>query len=102
MSGSRLKSQAYWLKIVGSVPDRKSACGPIGFKETIPTRGSVPRGGASGPHRNTFSPGGEIASLKIQQIRQSQPRDLDYFFRAHGDRPRELPARWRTIPWKTE
>src|SRR6202048_1926887 len=27
---------------------------------------------------------------------------LGLFFRAHGDRPRELPARWRTIPWKTE
>ena len=27
---------------------------------------------------------------------------LGLIFRAHGDLPRELPARWRTIPWKTE
>jgi hypothetical protein len=27
---------------------------------------------------------------------------LGLIFRVHGDRPRELPARWRTIPWKTE
>jgi hypothetical protein len=27
---------------------------------------------------------------------------LELIFPAHGDRPRELPARWRTIPGKTE
>jgi hypothetical protein len=27
---------------------------------------------------------------------------LGLIFRARGDRPRELPPRWQTIPWKTE
>ena len=57
------------------------------------------------PLRSTcdhVSPRWGIASLKIQQIRPVTTSRLGLFFRAHGDRPRELPARWRTIPWKTE
>jgi hypothetical protein len=40
-----------------------------------------------------------IENLANQAVITSR---LGLFFRAHGDRPRELPARWRTIPWKTE
>ena len=39
-----------------------------------------------------------IENLANQAVITSR---LGLFFRAHGDRPRKLRARWRTIPWKT-
>ena len=48
---------------------------------------------ASGPNRPV---------PKIEQIHAVTTSSLGLIFQAHGDRPRELPARWRKIPWKTE
>jgi hypothetical protein len=47
------------------------------------------------------APGGELLIEKSPNQAVTTSR-LGLIFRAHGDRPRELPARWRTILWKTE
>jgi hypothetical protein len=62
---------------------------------------SIPRGsvhhGVTAERRRAVSPGGElvIENSANQAVTTSR---LGLTFRAHGDRPRELPARWRTIP----
>src|ERR1700737_4233310 len=74
--------------------ERRSAFCPARDLKRVPA--APPRGGAGLFYRHRSGRGCDAGGL-TDSI--SIPGSI---FRAHGDRPRQLPARWRTNPYKTE